>query len=85
MAKRCVMGVLVTNRVQNVPQLQTVLTECGCQIRTRLGLHDTDASSCSPNGLIILELYGDDAAYEDVEKRLKAIRGLQVQKMLFEA
>jgi len=84
MAKRCVMGVLVTNRVQNVPQLQAVLTECGCQIRTRLGLHDTDANFCSPNGLVILELYGDDAAYDEVEKKLKAVKGLQVQKMIFE-
>ena len=85
MAKRCVMGVLVTNRVQNVPQLQAVLTECGCQIRTRLGLHDTDANSCSPNGLIILELYGDHAAYAELENKLKGVKGLQVQKMVFEA
>ncbi len=84
MAKRCVMGVLVTNRVQNVPELQKVLTECGCQIKTRLGLHDTDANFCSPNGLILLELFGDDAAYTDVETRLRAIKGLQVQKMIFE-
>lgn len=84
MAKRCVMGVLVTNRVQNVPQVQSILTECGRQIRTRLGLHDTDANFCSPSGLIILELYGDDAAYADVENKLKAVKGLQVQKMMFE-
>ena len=84
MAKRCVMGVLVTNRVQNAPELQKVLTDCGCQIKTRLGLHDTDANSCSPNGLILLELLGDDSAYAEVETRLKAVKGLQVQKMVFE-
>ena len=84
MAKRCVMGVLVTNRVQNVPELQKVLTDCGCQIKTRLGLHDTDATSCSPNGLILLELFGDDSAYAEVETRLKGVKGLQVQKMIFE-
>ncbi len=84
MAKRCVMGVLVTNRVQNVPELQKVLTECGCQIKTRLGLHDTDENFCSPNGLILLELFGTDAAYAEVETKLKNIKGLQVQKMLFE-
>jgi hypothetical protein len=84
MGKRRVMGILVTNRVQNVPELQKTLTECGCWIKTRLGLHDTDADSCSPSGLILLELSGDDDAYATVESRLKAIQGLQVQKMVFE-
>jgi hypothetical protein len=84
MAKRCVMGVLVTNRVQNVPEFQKVLTECGCQIKTRLGLHDTGTDFCSPNGLILLELFGSDAAYDEVEAKLKAVKGLQVQKMLFD-
>ena len=51
MAKRCVLGVLVSNRVQHIPDVQKVLTECGCNIRTRLGLHDTDANFCSPSGL----------------------------------
>ncbi len=84
MAKRCVMGVLVTNRVQNAPELQKVLTDCGCQIKMRLGLHEADAASCSPNGLILLELFGDDAVYADVEAKLKTIKGLQVQKMVFD-
>jgi hypothetical protein len=84
MPKRCVMGVLVTNRVENVPELQKALTESGCQIKTRLGLHDTDANFCSPNGLILLELFGDEAAYAEVETRLKAVKGLQVQKMVFD-
>jgi hypothetical protein len=78
------MGVLVTNRVQNVPELQKIFTECGCYIKTRLGLHDTDASSCSPNGIILLELFGGDQAYAEVEEKLKAVQGLQVQKMIFD-
>ncbi len=32
MAQRCVIGVLVTNRVENATQIQKVLTECGCYI-----------------------------------------------------
>ena len=83
MGQRCVLGVLVTSRVQNVPEVQRVLTECGCYIKTRLGLHDTDATSCSPSGLILLELVGDEKAYAEVEAKLNTINGLQIQKMVF--
>lgn len=84
MAKRCVLGVMVTNRVENASQIQKVLTECGCNIKTRIGLHEVDDNVCSPAGLILLELFGDDKAYDEVEGKLKAIKDLQVQKMVFE-
>lgn len=84
MAKRCVLGVMVTNRVENASQVQKVLTECGCNIKTRIGLHEVDDNVCSPAGLILLELFGDDKAYDEVEGKLKAIKDLQVQKMVFE-
>lgn len=83
MAKRCIIGVMVTNRVTNATQLQKVFTELGCYIKTRLGLHEVNENVCSPNGLIILELYGGSKAFAEVEKRLKEIEGLQVKKMLF--
>ncbi len=84
MAKRYIVGALVSNRVANVPDVQRVLTECGCYIKTRLGLHETTENICSPSGLILLELLGDEKACAEVEGKLKAIAGLQVQKMVFE-
>ncbi|MDR2018316.1 MAG: hypothetical protein LBQ00_05530 [Syntrophobacterales bacterium] len=84
MAKRCVLGLLVTNRVENAQQIQKVLTDYGCNIKTRVGLHEATENLCSPTGLILLELFGDDKAYTEVEGKLKAIKGLQVQKMLFD-
>ncbi|MCX8110978.1 MAG: hypothetical protein N3D15_06995 [Syntrophorhabdaceae bacterium] len=83
MAKRCIIGIMVTNRVVNATQLQKVFTELGCYIKTRLGLHEVNENICSPNGLIILELYGGNKAYAEVENRLKEIEGLQVKKMVF--
>lgn len=84
MAQRCVIGVLVTNRVENATQIQKVLTECGCWIKTRIGLHEVTENICSPAGLILLEIFGDDKAYAEVEGKLKQVKGLQVQKMVFE-
>ncbi len=84
MAQRFVIGILVTNRVENAAQIQNVFTEYGCYIKTRLGLHEVTENICSPTGLIILEIFGDQKACNEVEDKLKQIKGLQVQKMVFE-
>jgi len=84
MPKRYVLGICVTNRVEKATEVQKVLTECGCYIKTRLGLHEVNENLCAPGGLILLEVYGGDAAVADMESKLKAIKGLQVQKMEFE-
>ncbi len=84
MSKRYVLGICVTNRVDNATELQKVLTECGCYIKTRLGLHEVSENLCAPGGLILLEIFGGDTAITEVETKLKAIKGLQVQKMEFE-
>jgi hypothetical protein len=84
MAKRCIIGAMLTNRVENAGNVQRVLTECGCYIKTRLGLHEATDNVCSPSGLILLEIVGGDTAYTEVEEKLRAIPGLQVERMIFE-
>jgi hypothetical protein len=76
-------GVHITNRVQEVPAVQQVLTEFGGLIRTRLGLHEVQDGHDSPSGLLILEMVGDAQKKAQFEKALKAIGGVQVQKMVF--
>lgn len=84
MENKIILGILIPNRVENAPQVQNVLTKFGCNIKTRLGLHETNEKTCSTSGLIVLELFGEEAACIDLEKQLRAIKGIQVQKMLFE-
>jgi hypothetical protein len=84
MAKRIVLGVQITKRVQNVPSVQTVLTEYGCNIKTRLGLHEVTESICSTVGLLLLDTYGDEKQILEMEAKLKEIKGVVVQKMVFE-
>ena len=83
MEKHLIFGVHITNRVKHVPEVQKVLTEFGCSIRTRLGLHEAGATACSPNGLILLEMVGDDKASNRMARKLRAIAGVEVQKMVF--
>lgn len=84
MDKQIILGIKISNRMKNVPSLQAILTEFGCNIKTRLGLHDVSDTSCSPNGLLILELHGEEASIVEMEAKLKAIPGIDIQKMVFD-
>jgi hypothetical protein len=81
-----ILGVHVTDRVKHVVGgggVQPILTEYGCYIKTRLGLHDAGKDFCSPNGLLILELAGDANKCKELEQKLTAVEGVSVQKMVF--
>mgnify|MGYP001396240295 CR=1 FL=1 len=69
MEKHVIFGVHVTDRMKNAVELQRAFSEFGCQIKTRLGLHEVSASACSPNGLVILEMVGDDAILDRAVER----------------
>ena len=83
MSKRIILGVHITNRVKNVSQVQKILTQYGCNIKTRLGLHEVGKEFCAPNGLLILETFGDNKKILEMEKKLKKLGGLTVKKMVF--
>jgi hypothetical protein len=76
-------GVHISNRVKSVPEVQKIFTEFGCSIRTRLGLHDVHDDFCSPSGMIVLEMTGPGSEIKKFEKALKAVSGVEVQKMVF--
>ena len=83
MALYTILGVHINNRVTNSGVVQEVLTKFGCSIKTRLGLHKTDEVSCSSDGLLILEVVGNQKEIDDLEKALRDIKGINVQKMIF--
>jgi hypothetical protein len=86
MGKKIVLiaGQIKQERVKKVPDVQKILTDYGCNIRTRLGLHEVSKSVCSTRGLLLLDTYGDEAEILEMEKKLKKIKGLVVKKMTFE-
>jgi len=86
MGKKIVLiaGQIKQERVKKVPDVQKILTDYGCNIRTRLGLHDVSKSVCSALGLLLLDTYEDEADILEMEKKLKKVTGLVVKKMTFE-
>lgn len=51
-----IMGILLDNRTEEAVKFQEILTEFGCNIRTRIGLHNIGEYKCINNGIILLEV-----------------------------
>ena len=78
-----ILGIHITDRLQHAVDVQKVFTEYGCNIKTRVGLHDVDADACSPSGIVLIEFFGSDAAATAMAAKLDAVEGVHVQKMVF--
>lgn len=75
-----IMAVRIEQRDATAVEVQKVLTEYGCSIRTRLGLHDqTNDNTCSPSGILILQLACDEHTAEDLNKKLNVISGVKAK------
>jgi hypothetical protein len=78
------MGINVSNRKEVAEKVQSVLTNYGCSIRTRLGLNEADEIHYGSGGLILLEMIGDKKEWELMKKDLAAIADIEVKYMDFE-
>ncbi len=78
-----ILAVHITDRMKDAAAVQKVFTEFGCNIRTRVGLHDVDGNVCAPGGVVILELVGPTGITGEVAGHLTAITGVEVQQVEF--
>lgn len=72
------MLIRVNHRLREATEVQSLLTEYGCLIRMRLGLHEA-GDRCADQGLIILQLTGGQDERREFERRLGAIEGVTVK------
>lgn len=70
-----IMLIKVNQRVQEAAGVQSLLTEFGCHIKMRLGLHEA-GDRCSNQGLIVLQLTGERAELENFAAKLNALEGV---------
>ena len=68
--------VKVDKRVESSVDVQGILTEYGCSIKIRLGLHDVPFDQCSPGGLIFLQVYGDDKPVKEMIDKLNRLESV---------
>ncbi len=78
---KTILGVHVAQRTKHTAKVQKILSDYGCSIRTRIGLHEAAETVCSPNGLILLEVVSKASA---LAAALAQVPGVTVKKMVFE-
>lgn len=76
-----IIGIRMDNRLGNAVAFQETLTKNGCQIRARLGLHETSETHCANDGLVILQPCGDKAEVERLVTELNALPGVTAKLM----
>jgi hypothetical protein len=76
---KSIMVILVSQRSKAAVEVQKILTEWGCSIKTRLGVHDGVGDRCSDTGLIILELVDEKAKREELRSKLVSLDGVSAQ------
>jgi hypothetical protein len=70
----------IDSRTKNAAAVQSLLTEFGCSIKVRLGLHEA-GNVCASNGLIILQLTGEEKTLAEFADRLSMIDGVTAKRV----
>jgi len=74
-----VIGVRMDNRVANAVKFQETLTQNGCIIKTRLGLHEVSETECANDGLILLQPCGKKEEIKRLVEDLNALDGVRAK------
>ena len=78
-----ILGLLITDRIKEAGRTQETLTRHAHIIKSRLGFHEVSEAVCSRVGVILLHLAGKPEDFDNLEKELSSIEGLEVQRMCF--
>jgi predicted transcriptional regulator len=82
--EKIIIGIHIDVRSKAAENVQKLLTEYGCYIKTRLGMHQHADVSCTEKGLIILEMIDNiNESAEELIKKLEVLDGVDVKSMRF--
>jgi hypothetical protein len=77
--QKTVLVMLMRHRRESALKVQKLLTDFGCIVKTRLGIHDGVSDKCSDTGLIILELFGKAKDKATLAAKLNKVPGVKVK------
>ena len=77
--EKTVLLILINDRKESAVTVQKILTDWGCTIKTRLGIHDGTLDNCSNSGLVILEIVGDKVKNEEITRKLNLVKNVKAQ------
>lgn len=76
---KTILLILIGKRKDAAVKVQQILTAWGCNIKTRLGIHDGVLENCSDTGLLILELVGKAEDNKEIARKVALIQGVSSQ------
>jgi len=71
--------VKIDHRSSEAGKVQQILTEYGCNIKVRLGLHEVSKEFCANDGLVILEVEGTQEELDLIINRLNKVDYVQAR------
>ena len=77
---RTIMAVTISKRTAEAVKVQQVLTEHGCIIKLRVGLHEA-GDVCADDGLVLLHLCGTRKDVATLKADLNKIKGVKAKAM----
>jgi hypothetical protein len=77
--KKDFMLILINLRKKEAVTVQKILTEWGCFIQTRLGLHNGVLDNCTETGTVFLELAGDKEKHDELCRKLNLLSGVSAK------
>lgn len=82
MQEYTLIAVKIEDRVSEAAEVQKVLTDFGCAIKIRLGLHDVPSDSCSPAGLVILQVVAKESEVNEFLGKLNALDSVSAKSLV---
>ncbi len=76
-----ILGIKLSDKVDNAVKFQEILTKFNCIIKLRIGINNS-LLFCSDSGIILLQIDKEEDSIA-IEKELINISGIEIQKMVF--
>ena len=76
--------IVINKRHKEAVKVQQILTEWGCFIKTRLGMHEGVLDECSEIGNIFIELVGEKDKHEELNRKLNLLKGVTAKLVSLE-
>lgn len=83
MTETRILGLLITDRIKEAGRTQQVLSKHSRIIQSRLGFHELSEDKNSRTGIILIHLTGKPEEWDELEKDLVQVGGLEIQAMNF--
>ena len=71
--EKTIILIMVGKRRESAVKVQQILTNYGCSIKTRLGIHDGVLDRCSEQGFLMIEFVGEQNEKNAIMDELKKV------------